>query len=311
MNANVDKFPKIELDAKTFQYKLEELTNTIAYKVQREGEARGLKPGFVSMDIYFQIRMAHQIYNLFFYLNSDQRRREDCDWKVAYSAAILPLVRTMIDCLFNVTAILQDPPYFGRWFRQSGYRYFFEALDQDHARYAGQPRWDAYIAKYRQMADFEMRRDGLDETGVRAAEKWQTLSRYVDDSKHNFPAKHQDFLKKLTLGFWKEYSGISHATFNGLLPIALFLAPKDLPHEHRPSVDLASDGMISLHIARVSAILLSTLTEVQACCSFDGARINQRLHEIWNVLIVITEVKELYDERYAELMRQKGIHADY
>jgi len=310
MSASTDPFPKTELDAKAFQYKLEELTNMVAYKVQREGESKGLKPGFVTMDIYFQIRLANQIYNLFFYLNSDQRRREDCDWKVAYSVAILPLVRTMIDCLFNVTTILQDPPFFGQWFRQSGYRYFLEGLEQDEARYAGQPRWDTYIAKYRVMALFEIRRDGFDEAGVRAAQKWLTLSRYVEDTKHNFPPKHQAFLKKLTLGFWKEYSGISHATFNGLLPIALFLAPKDLPHEQRPNVDSASDGMISLHIARVSAILLCILTEAQASCGFDGARINQRLHEIWNVLVVIPEVKELYDERYAELMMQKGIYAD-
>ena len=60
MSASTDPFPKTELDAKTFQYKLEELTNTVAYKVQREGESKGLKPGFVTMDIYFQIRLANQ-----------------------------------------------------------------------------------------------------------------------------------------------------------------------------------------------------------------------------------------------------------
>ena len=310
MTASTGAFPKTELDAKTFQHKLEELTNTIAYKAQREGESKGLRPGFVAMDIYFQLQLANQIYNLFFYLNADQRRREDCDWKVAYSVAILPLVRTMIDCLFNVTAILQDPPYFGRWFRQSGYRYFMEALDQDEARYSGQPRWDEYIAKYRGKTQFEIRRDGFHETAVRAAEKWPTLSRYVDDTKHCFPPNHQNFLKTLTLGFWKEYSGISHATFNGLLPIALFLSPKDLPHEQRPNVDSASDGMISLHIARVAAILLCMLTEVQARCRFDGARINQRLRELWNTLIVVPEIKELYDERYSQLMKEKGINAD-
>ncbi len=50
-----------ELNARTFQYKLEELTNTIAYKVQREGHQRGLKPDFVPVDIYYQLRMANQI----------------------------------------------------------------------------------------------------------------------------------------------------------------------------------------------------------------------------------------------------------
>lgn len=309
MSGNAGTFPRIELDAKTFQYKLEELTNTIAYKVHREGEGKGLKPGFVAMDIYYQIRLANQIYNLFFYINAGARRKGDCDWKVAYSAVILPLVRTMIDSLYNITAILQDPTYYGLWFRKSGYRRFLEALDEDEKRYRGQPRWDEYVDKYRGKTRLSMRADGLDESDARASQPWFTLGRYVEDTKQGFQARHQDFLKTLTLGFWKEYSGISHATFNGLLPIALFLAPKDLPHEQRPIVDTASDGMISLHIARVSAILLCMLTEVQAYCRFDGARINQRLHEIWDVLTQIPEIKELYDQRYAELMKEKGINA--
>jgi hypothetical protein len=310
MDTNVEPFPKTELDAKTFQYKLGSLTDTIAYKVQREGHQRGLKPDFVPVDIYFQLRMAHQTYNLFFYMNHDERRQKDCDWKVGYSAVILPLVRTMIDCLYNVTAILQDPPFYGRWFRLSGFRYFLEALDADEKRYGGQARWVEYVAKYRGKAHFEMRRDGISEAEARASEYWLTLSRYVWDTQRGLSAKHQDFLKTLTLGFWKEYSGISHATFNGLLPLAMFLTPNDLRHEDRPIVDKASEGMISLHISRVAAILLCMLTEVQCSCHFEQARINQRLHEIWNVLIVIPEIKDLYDERYANLMKEKGINPE-
>ena len=225
MTSSMDEFPKTEINARDFQHPLEELTNTIAYKVQREGGQKGLNPDFVSTDLYYQLRIAHQIYSLFFFLNADKRRKEDCDWRVAYGAVGLPLVRTMIDCLYNVTAILQDPPYYGRWFRQSGYRYFLEALDEDEKRYGGQPRWDRYVKKYRDMAHFDMRLNGFDTTEVQGAEKWLTLSSYVRDTKHNFQPEHQAFLKALTLGFWKEYSAISHATFNGVLPIAIFLCP--------------------------------------------------------------------------------------
>jgi hypothetical protein len=291
MNASANPFPKTELDASTFRHKLDELTDTIAYKVQREGPERGLKPDFVADSIYYQLRLTSQIYDLFFYLNADKRRKEDCDWRHSFSAVTLPLIRTMIDCLYNITAILQDPPFYARSFRLSGYRNFLEALDADEKRYRGQPRWDWYVTKYRGKAHDSMRIDGFSEADARASDYWLPLSKYVKDTGHGFSAKHQQFLETLTLGFWKEYSGISHGTFNGLLPIALFLAPKDVPHEHRTIVDDASDGMISLHIARVAAILLCTLTEVQASCHFDGARINQRLHEIWNVLIVVPEIR--------------------
>lgn len=66
--------------------------------------------------------------------------------------------------------------------------------------------------------------------------------------------------------------------------------------------------MIFLSVSRAAAILLCLLTEVQAYFRFDGARINERLHQVWNALIVVPEIKELYDKRYATLMTKKGIN---
>jgi len=93
-----------------------------------------------------------------------------------------------------------------------------------------------------------------------------------------------------------------------LLPIGNFLAPKDLPHEVRPIIEDQVEVLIANHISRVAAILLCTLTELQAYFKFDGARINERLHQVWNALVPVPEIKELYDERYAQLMREKGIN---
>jgi hypothetical protein len=186
-----------------------------------------------------------------------------------------------------------------------------EAVDADEARYGGDPKWDEWIARQRKTLEFDMRINGFSETEVRTARKlWPTLSRYLKVEPNSVPTAHQTFLRKLTLGFWQEYSGISHATFQGLLPIALFLTPKDLPHEERPKVEIAAETLIAIHIFRVAAILLCTLTEVQASCRFDGASINQRLHEVWNALLAAREIRELYDERYADLMKEKGINPE-
>ncbi len=310
MPADDELPPRRELDARTFQYKLDELANTIAFKVQREGHQHALKPLFVIPDIYFLLRQSHQTYNLFFFINADERRQKDYDWRVAYSAVVLPLVRTMIDCLYNITAILQNPGVKGHQFRESGYKLTLQTLDADEVRYGGDPKWDSYIAGRRKMIEFDMRTNGITEAQVKAAKTWPTLSAYLRVKKGVPLTPHQEFLKRLTLGFWQEYSGISHATFQGLLPIAIFLAPKDLPHEERPKVDLASDWMIALHISRVAAILLCMLTEVQAYFRFDGAHINQRLHEVWKALVHVPEIKELYDERYAKLMKEKGINPE-
>ena len=310
MLPEIDLSRKKALDARTFQSKLDELTTTIAFKIQREGYQHGLQPAFLGVDMYYLLRQAQQTYNLFFFINADERREKDVDWRPAYSAVILPLVRTMIDCLYNVTAILQNPGVKAHQFRSSGYKLTLSALDADEQRYTGDPQWDHYIASQRTLLTSDMKANGFVEAEVRNAPMWRTLSAYLRIKKTALPTPHQAFLKKLTLGFWQEYSGMSHATFEGLIPIALFLAPKDLIHEDRPKVDTAVVVMIATHIARLAGILLCTLTEIQAHCKFDGAHINGRLHEVWNALVVVPEIKELYDERYSQLMTDKGINAD-
>ncbi len=298
------------IDARTFQFKLEELATTMAYKVQREGPQHGLKPDFLAIDIYYLLRQSQQTYNVFFFMNADETRK-GADWKPAYSAVILPLARTMIDCLYNITAILENPGPNGWLFRESGYRLALESLDADEKNYGGDPKWDDWIARQRKLLDQDMRLNGFDELKLRNEKKlWPTLGRYISSGNSSNLTPHQAFLKDLTLGFWQEYSAISHGTFQGLQKVAVFLAPKDLPHEIRPNVDDAAEEMISVHIPRMAAILLCTLTEIQAYLKFDGARINQRLHEIWNALVPAPEIKELYDKRYAQLMMEKGIHAD-
>jgi hypothetical protein len=300
--------PEPRLDAKTFQRPLGDLTNTIALKVQREGRSRLPKPIFVIPDIYYLLRQSHQTYNLFCFMNADDRRQKDPDYRVAYSAAILPLVRTMIDCLYNITAILKSPGPKGYQFRESGLKQMLNALDADEQRYGGDPKWDDWIKRLRDYIDLDMRRTNITEAEVKAAKLWPTLSTYLRPKKNMPLTAHQQFLKKLTYGFWQEYSGISHATFQGLLPIAAFFVPNDLPHELRPIIESHAEDLISIHVPRVAAILLCTLTELQAFFKFDGARINERLHKVWDALLVAPEIKELYDERYAELMREKGIN---
>jgi hypothetical protein len=298
---------KPNLDARTFQHQLVELANTLALKVQREGPKILPRPVWVTTDTFVLLRQAMHTYDLFFFLNADERRQKDVDWRVAYSVASLPLIRCMIDCLYNVTVILQNPGVKGYQFRESGYKKTLEALDADERRYGGDPQWDAYIAKQRVFLGSVMHSDGLAESEVRQAKSWPTLSAYLRVKKNVSLTPHQEFLKKLTYGFWQEYSGMAHATFEGLLPTAMFYTVKDVPHEFRSNVETAIDTVIAIHIPRLAAILLCMLTEVQTYFRFDGARINQRLHLVWNALLPAPEVKELYDLRYAKLMADKGI----
>ena len=229
------------------------------------------------------------------------------DDRVAYSIVTLPLIRRMIDCFYNITAMLADPMK-GFQFRASGYKQTLAALESDEKRYGGDPSWDAYIASRRKQIGLSIRVDGLTVEQVKNAKIWPTLSAYLRVKKNVPLTPHQSLLKKLTYGMWQEYSGMAHGTFQGLMPTAMFYLPKPGPDSNRESFEDISERAISMHIARVAAILLCIVSEVQASFQFEGASINHRLHQVWNALISMPEIGELYDDRYARLMKDRGIH---
>jgi hypothetical protein len=236
------------VDANKFQNQLGELTTTIALKVQREGLGK-VGSRMAVEDVYVLVRQAQRTCGLFFYLNADEHR-ENPHWRAVYTIVALPLIRSMIDCLYNITAMLADPRNKPAEFRRSGYKMALEALEEDKLKYgnSSDATWAAWLAKWADTLDLARRRDGFSLPEVMAQNRWPTLGIYL----RNLPAN-------------------------------------------------------SPQLTRACAILLCIVTELQAFFLFDGARINARLHEIWNALLPAPEVKDLYDSRYAELMRNKGI----
>src|ERR1035437_3609773 len=100
---------KPRVNAKTFQEPLWKLAGAIAQKGMREGPRYLSAPPFVAEDLFMMVRNTMATYNLLFYLNADERREDDCYWNPAYGVVTAPTVRSMIDCLYNVTAILENP----------------------------------------------------------------------------------------------------------------------------------------------------------------------------------------------------------
>jgi hypothetical protein len=169
------------IDAATFQKPLGQLAEVLAQKVKREAPALLPAPEFVAMDLHVLMRQAMRTYDLLFYVNADARRETDCYWKPEYTMVTLPLIRNMIDSLYNMTVILQDPARNGSWFRKSGYRQWLKAVDEDQARYGGKPEWDEWIAKARDGINFLVRANGWTVTDVLAETQWPTLGKYVSD----------------------------------------------------------------------------------------------------------------------------------
>ena len=94
--------------------------------------------------------------DLLFYLHADEKREEDVHWRDRYTFAVLPVVRTVIDCLYTVTRILQNPSIEAVAFRTYGYQQADKALKRDVERYRDKPDWKNHLAKQRQNLDAQI-----------------------------------------------------------------------------------------------------------------------------------------------------------
>ena len=206
------------------------------------------------------VRLAQRAYDLFFYLNAEESRRQPF-WRAYYTFVALPVVRSMIDYLYNITLMLEDPRNKPAEFRRSGYRMALEALAEDERKYAKNPdpRWAEWFGKRRDSLELGIRRDGFKLDEVMAQRKWPTLGRYLQPKKKIVPlTDHQLFIKHLTYGYWREYSEYSHGTFQGLMRTAMPYLERDLPIEERPKLEEMSLLLIFDHMTRAAAILLAS-----------------------------------------------------
>jgi hypothetical protein len=293
-------------DVSRFQESLASLCRTIRLKLRSEGLRVVPKPVSFCADIHALLGQAGHIYSLFFYLNADEKRHKEAGWSPGIGVTILPLIRTMVDVLYNITALAEVPARTLEY-RMSGYLYAKEALDEDERRYGTDQRWIDWISSQRRLLKQMISDDGFTEQEIIGV-RWPTLGAYL---KMQPMSNAKSFLSEFGSGMWKFYSSLSHAGYDGLLSTAVFYSPGDLPHDQRDKLPNLYERTLNMHLPRVAGLLLCSITEVQAFFRFDGANINSRLNALWNILCELEEVKELYDGRYRELIVKRQIAEDF
>jgi hypothetical protein len=249
----------IVIDASKFSTQLAELATTLTYKVEREG-TRTFANSSIPPDTGIVLRQLTQTFNLLRFINGDETRFGNSAYRPSYSFVALPLVRTMIDGFYNCTAMLDDPSR-SRAFRVSGYYRVRESLQDDEARYSHDALWKQYLAERRQVFERGMRAESLSDADLNdRSNRWPLLAEYLRLEPDTL---HKQMLRKLTLGFWKEYSSISHASFDGLASLFPFIAEDQIPYDNRAGLEDATDRHITMHFGRAAGILLCLLTEIQ------------------------------------------------
>lgn len=298
----------VYLNASTYQDPLRRLAEVIAQKLHREAFKNTNVPGYVRLDLFVVMRQAMWTCDLFYFVNADERRKDDPYWHQPYTIVTAPLVRSVIDCLYNITLILQDPRYYGPMFRKSGFKKRLDALNADEARYGGRPEWDGQLKGQRAGLDDSIRSSGLTMVDVLNSTQWMTLGKYLSQKgPGGTQTDHQRFLSTFTYGNWRQYSAMLHAGFEGLIDTAGYFARDAMKHDIREKIDVFFEGELSLHMFRAAIILLCIITEAQGYFAFQDANINARIHAVWEALMPVFEAKELYEEHYSQIMKDKGI----
>lgn len=294
--------PKLPvIDASKFAHQLATLAKTMVYSLEREGPHK-VPHSPIPFDAAIILRQLMHTYNLILFLNANKRRDEDTQYRQPYSFVILPLIRTMIDGLYNVTAMLDDSSR-ARVFRISGLYRIREAIQADEARYRQDPGWSEYLATKRKEHEHVLRVEEFTNANLdKKANEWPLLGKYLGQKPDTL---HKQMLRKLTLGFWKEYSSISHASYDGLVSMFPFISDDQIRVEKRVEVTDAGERHIAMHIGRAAALLLCLLTEIQHFYKFDEpSELDRRLAEIWVAMLPMYEVKDLYASRYRALLRR-------
>jgi hypothetical protein len=298
------------IDASTFQQLGLDLIETIAQKVKREGPRFPLipsPPAYFFDDILVTLRQSKDVAGLLCWINADSGHGDGFDRTKGYALQALQLIRALIDRLYNICALLEEPAVQAPVFRKDGYRQAMASLEEDKARYGDltNTEWPAHLKQIESMLDESMRRDGINLHDP-GSQSWPTLGAFLktDLGKRN----RGQFLSRFVKGFWNDYSSLSHGTFQALIRWAFFSMPDVAPHEQRPLIADGAERLIAIHLTRAFGVTACQLTEIQAYFHFDDdSNIDQRLHELWDALIVVPEVREMYEGRYRDLMEQKGI----
>jgi hypothetical protein len=297
--------PVLRLNADTFQSQIISLSETLAQKVLREGHKHIAGPKYLPFDMFVLIRHAQAALRFFGWVNADEHRA-DCRWREEYMVMALASIRSIIDCLYIVLVMLDDPSEMAVTYRLSGFDTKLKRLKDEKDRYGSDPDWQDYLTKRKEIIRLGIRMSGFDPDAMPPRRKWITMGRYIGD-KPSQDSDLQGFLRTFTLGPWREYSQVLHASFEGVTTFSSFYMQDLMPHEKRFGVEDVFVRAMTTHYVRATLLLLCIVTELQAYCGFKDARINERIHEVWDALAETYETKELYNARYKDLMQRKRI----
>lgn len=269
------------LDFKLVNQPLEEVTNKMILLLKNERR----KPTNFYFLLWGLLTASSQTYHAI-------RKLVAKDPKYPTQAYVLG--RPLIDTLFTVVALIEEPMCHSRKYELAGYKVEWEKYDRQLERYGDEPQWKSYL---------EEKKKYLNESA-----KLYVLSK---DEKQN-PAKHiafwpipsqmlksnmisteesRVFLKEVYDWRYRQISEWGHHAWGGMALGVFQTVPEHQWHPGKLESDAVYTGIL---------FLLMILSEIEASC---GYRAKQQLRYVWTILSNhFDEAAHYYDLRYQALL---------
>lgn len=277
-----------KVDFKLINKPLEEVYNSIISKLDKEN--RELK------NFYFILKglltTSFNTYKAIWKLVATEP-------KYAMQAHILN--RSLIDALFTIIALTENPEENARKYEKAGYRINRENYEREKNRYSSDTKWQGLLKEKEKYLEFTVKllklsTDEIDNPKS-TIDYWPNpyqLIKIAQSDKPKIPLspEKQEFLDEICKWRYSEISDWAHIGWSGMA-MGIFAT---MPEHHWYPGKFESDA-----VASGILFLLMILSEIEASCRYGEI---QKLRYTWTILnSFFGEAKDYYDLRYDSLLK--------
>jgi hypothetical protein len=227
--------------------------------------------------------------------------------KVEFCTAVPPLTRSLLDSLFSLIFIFDDPTPNMRWFLASGWKDLKRHHERLLARHGADPAWAAWLKMHEEKVRFIAQRAAItpdEEAGKIEVDWWPIPGAMVkvkaSKGRKLVPwrdLKRREFLAHMNERYYGQLSADSHVSYTGLdFRGHLFLEGPEIEDESDDERVDRFDVFRSNVVMQSMALYAALFSEVvgQLKLPYEA----NRLRFFWNHCKDYPNVKELYDLRY-------------
>jgi hypothetical protein len=244
--------------------------------------------------LFMSTRLARSTFRTISYLCADIRQTQH-DWNWETTLVLPALNRTILDSVFSIVFMLEDPANRSRWYHESGFREAKEELERYKNQYAALPEWEEWLKGYEQIVNDGIMQFGVSPEALDLKRKYKWWPNPGSMPREASP-KTREFLRYLSDWFYREMSSQVHLSLLGTVKFGSLIAPELFDKERQETISFPR--FRALQLGRTVTLLLCLVSEIEYYFSFG---MNHRVLELWQVVIEnIPETAEIFRKRYTE-----------